>query len=234
MNALEPLLRVSLPPQAGPIVDFGYAAEPQKKWMVGFMRLYSWIYDWIAYPLFFNGILQGPPRESVVERLIPKDPGGPVLDLACGSGLITCLIAQQVYPRPVIGLDISLDMLERAHQRAQRLGLDNLTWIRGDAEQLPFKNASFHLAFNSNSLYFFPRPQQALQELHRVLKEGAPLKGFSVVRTPEAAWFTDTLNRLFRWGFAPPDAIETMVKAADFSEWEGALAGSMLLFSARR
>lgn len=198
------------------------------------MALYSWVYDWIAYPLFFNGILQGPPREAVVRQLIPRDPEGPVLDLACGSGLITCLIARQVHPRPVIGLDISLDMLRRADRRAKRMGLDNVTWMRGDAEALPFRDDTFNLVFNSNSLYFFPHPQQALHELFRVLKPQAPLKGFSVVRTPEAAWFTDTLNRLFGWGFAPSQAIETMVKQAGFSGWEGALQGSMLLFSARR
>ncbi|KXZ43497.1 hypothetical protein GPECTOR_88g440 [Gonium pectorale] len=107
-------------------------------------------------------------------------PGGRALDVCCGSGDLAFLLAKAVGPRgEVVGLDFAAEMLEdaSARQEAQRLEgaqprAANVTWVQGDAMQLPFPSSSFDAATMGYGLRNVADIPAALAELHRVLRPG--------------------------------------------------------------
>lgn len=99
------------------------------------------------------------------------------LDVCCGTGDLALRIADHVATRSgahVTGLDFSPNMLEVAARRlAQgKVTSDKLTWIRGDAQNLPFPDDTFDGAIVSFGLRNLTDLQQGLNELARVVKPG--------------------------------------------------------------
>lgn len=99
-------------------------------------------------------------------------PGDTCLDLCCGSGDLTLLLAEEVGKTgQVFGLDFSPGLLAQARQR---LGKQNLiTWVEGDALDLPFPDAYFDCATMGYGLRNTIDIPRSLAQLHRVLKPGA-------------------------------------------------------------
>jgi ubiquinone/menaquinone biosynthesis C-methylase UbiE len=110
------------------------------------------------------------------DRMLEMDalrPGERVLDVACGTGLVTFRAADAVAPNgAVVGTDISAEMVERARQIASDRGGANVTFERMDAEQLDLPDTSFDVALCALGLMYVPDPLQALREQLRVLKPG--------------------------------------------------------------
>jgi demethylmenaquinone methyltransferase / 2-methoxy-6-polyprenyl-1,4-benzoquinol methylase len=96
--------------------------------------------------------------------------GARVLDVAAGPGNVaTELIARGA--DHVTALDLSYNMLaEGARRGHQRIG-----WVNGDAQQLPFPDASFDAVTISFGLRNIPDPERALREFARVLRPGGRL-----------------------------------------------------------
>ena len=100
-------------------------------------------------------------------------PGETVLDVACGTGLVTLQAAQAVGPQGrVIGVDLSARMVQAAEQRAHARGLHNTRFARMDAEQLALADASSDVALCALGLMYLPEPEQAVREMARVLRPG--------------------------------------------------------------
>jgi ubiquinone/menaquinone biosynthesis C-methylase UbiE len=100
-------------------------------------------------------------------------PGDAVLDLACGTGLVTMRAAGAVGPEgSVLGVDLSGKMIEVATGRAEELGLGNVRFERMDGEALALPDASFDVALCALGLMYMPAPELALRELSRVLRPG--------------------------------------------------------------
>lgn len=101
--------------------------------------------------------------------------GGYCLDVCCGSGDLTLLLAQQVGPTgQVYGLDFSTQQLTVARQRSQQTQLaGSVHWQQGDALALPFAEAYFDAATMGYGLRNLTDIPQGLAELRRVLKPGA-------------------------------------------------------------
>jgi ubiquinone/menaquinone biosynthesis C-methylase UbiE len=98
-------------------------------------------------------------------------PGMQVLDLASGTGEPAISVASLVGPGgSVIGIDLNAGPLEIAAGRAQERGLHNLRFQSGDAQALPFADASFDLITSRLGVMFFDDVGRALREAHRVLK----------------------------------------------------------------
>jgi ubiquinone/menaquinone biosynthesis C-methylase UbiE len=96
-----------------------------------------------------------------------------VLDLACGTGLVTLNAARSVGPGgTVIGTDISGQMIEIARQRAREQQLSNVTFQRMDAETFDLPRAGFDVVLCSLGLMYVPDPQHAVREWLQVLKPG--------------------------------------------------------------
>jgi ubiquinone/menaquinone biosynthesis C-methylase UbiE len=98
-------------------------------------------------------------------------PGERVLDVACGTGLVSLAAAQAVGDRGhVVGIDISGQMVEAARRRAAQLGLRNANFARMDAENLALPDAGFDVVLCALGLMYMPDPAAALREMRRVLR----------------------------------------------------------------
>jgi len=103
-------------------------------------------------------------------------PGERVLDLACGTGLVTLAAARAVAPSGhALGTDLSGEMVALAAQRAQQQGVSNIGFTRMDAEQLAVADDSVDVVLCSLGLMYVPEPQQVLSEARRVLRPGGRL-----------------------------------------------------------
>jgi SAM-dependent methyltransferase len=118
-------------------------------------------------------------------------PGERVLDLACGTGLVTLPAARAVGPGgQVMGVDIADRMVEALCQQAAEAQLPQVTAKRMDAEQLALPDGSVDVVLCALGLMYLPDPQQALREIKRVLRPGG--------RTVLAVW-----GERARCGWAP-------------------------------
>ncbi|HET9229650.1 MAG TPA: methyltransferase domain-containing protein [Vitreimonas sp.] len=101
-------------------------------------------------------------------------PGERVLDVACGTGVVTRAAAAIVGPTGyVVGLDINPGMLATARRHAPP-GC-SIEWCEASAESIPFPDASFNVALCQMGLQFVPDKRAALGEMHRVLIDGGRL-----------------------------------------------------------
>ena len=118
--------------------------------------------------------LREPMIHSAIQTLQFK-PGSQGLDVGCGIGDITSLLAESVAPAGhVTGLDISPEMVTYARNAAAKAGLsDHLTFREGDMNQLPFKDDTFDWVWSSDCVGYAPiEPLPLIKELIRVVKPG--------------------------------------------------------------
>jgi SAM-dependent methyltransferase len=106
--------------------------------------------------------------EHCVLRLNPR-PGEKILDLATGTGWTSRVLARR--GAVVTGVDIAQGLLDAAERqaRAERLPI---AYRQGDAEQLPFENASFDALTSTCGVMFASRPEAAASEIARVVRPG--------------------------------------------------------------
>ncbi len=97
------------------------------------------------------------------------------LDVGCGPGELTLMLARSLPRGEVIGVDLCAEMLEIARRKAKAAGLKNISFRRGDALSLTFADGSFDLVASSFLLPWVPDPDRALREMVRVLREGGKL-----------------------------------------------------------
>jgi SAM-dependent methyltransferase len=99
-------------------------------------------------------------------------PGQRVLDVGCGTGVVAVTAARR--GAKVSGLDLSPDLLQRARENAVTAGVD-IDFLEGDAEALPYPDATFNIVLSQFGHIFAPRPEVAVREMLRVLKLGGRL-----------------------------------------------------------
>ncbi len=117
-----------------------------------------------------------------------------VLDVACGPGLVACAVA--AVARHITGIDLTPAMVEQARGRERSLGLSNLSWVVGDAQPLPFPDASFSRVITRYSFHHFSDPAGVFAEMVRVCRPGGRVTVADVyVTSPEQASAYDQLER---------------------------------------
>lgn len=112
--------------------------------------------------------------------------GARVFDLACGAGSQTLSAARRVGPKGhVVGCDISETMLEHARANARSAGLENISTLRGAAEELQIAPRSFDAVVCRLGLMLFSDPARALAAIRQAMKPNARI-GVVVFSTPAA------------------------------------------------
>jgi SAM-dependent methyltransferase len=117
-------------------------------------------------------------------------PGDEVLDVACGTGNAAIRAAEA--GAQVTALDLTPELLRAGERLAEEAGL-SIDWVEGDAEDLPFPDASFDVVLSTFGCMFAPRHAVAAAELARVLRPGGRLALFTW--TGAMAAFFDGLDR---------------------------------------
>lgn len=105
-------------------------------------------------------------------RSLNLQPGMRVLDVACGTGNLALPAAR--LGAVVTGVDIAPNLVEQARQNAKREGL-TVNFDEGDAENLPYADASFDAVITMFGAMFTPRPELTAAELKRVARPGGSI-----------------------------------------------------------
>jgi SAM-dependent methyltransferase len=99
--------------------------------------------------------------------------GESVLDVGTGTGVAAITAARA--GAKVTGLDLTPALLDQARENARIAHLPQIVWTEGDAEDLPYPDASFDVVVSQFAHMFAPRPEVAVTEMRRVLKSGGRL-----------------------------------------------------------
>jgi SAM-dependent methyltransferase len=122
----------------------------------------------------------------IISGLGRPERGGRYLDLGCSAGLYTRRLARALDGRgEVIGLDISPSMLREAARRSRKVGA-RASFVRADAHNLPFADASLSGVVCGGTLNELGDPARALHETRRVLEPGGRLAIMGILRARSA------------------------------------------------
>jgi arsenite methyltransferase len=103
--------------------------------------------------------------------------GERVLDLGSGAGTDSLVAAQMVGPEGrVVGIDMTPEMLAKARGAAAELGADNVEFVEGEVERLPFPDASFDVVISNGVIDLVPDKDAVFSEIHRVLVPGGRIQ----------------------------------------------------------
>lgn len=179
------------------------------------------------YQRYFVPAIGKPVALDLIEaaRLQPNER---VLDVACGTGVVTRLAAEQVGPGgTVAGLDVNPGMLATA--RAVTAADTGIEWYESPAEAMPLEAESFDVALCQMGLQFFSDRRAGLKEMRRVLAPGGravfslpgPIpavfevfeEGLARHVSPQAAEFASLVFSLH-----DPDEIRGLTEGAGFGE----------------
>jgi arsenite methyltransferase len=105
------------------------------------------------------------------------DSGERVLDLGSGAGTDSLVAAQMVGEEgSVTGIDMTPQMLAKARNAAAAMGVGNVTFVEGEAERLPFADASFDVVVSNGVIDLVPDKDALFAELYRVLAPGGRMQ----------------------------------------------------------
>jgi SAM-dependent methyltransferase len=120
--------------------------------------------DWDGFSVTIQAV-----GALVLDR-IGIEPGSDVLDVGTGSGGNVAIPAATLGAN-VVGLDVTPELFEHARRRAGEAGVE-VEWIEGDAQELPFADASFDRVISTFGAMFAPDHYRAAAELVRVCRPG--------------------------------------------------------------
>lgn len=108
-------------------------------------------------------------------RLLPSRPVRPaILDIGCGRGNSFALLETQFQPQHIAGIEIDPALLADAVRAGSQCSC-RVDVTLGNAEQLPYPDASFDVLFCHQSFHHIVKHREAMQEFYRVLKPGGLL-----------------------------------------------------------
>ncbi len=126
---------------------------------------------------------------------LPLDREFRVLDVAAGTGHLSRAIAPHV--REVAAIDITPEMLTRAREETTERNLDNISFVEGSAEQLPYEAVCFDLVVSRLAIHHFEDPMIQLREMVRVCKPNHTI-GIIDLLAPEDERVAESYNNLER------------------------------------
>lgn len=166
------------------------SAEPEKDFIFPTGR--AWAED-LGYPEELANVPEsavesfaGVANPWVMGRLAT---GERVLDLGSGAGTDSLIAAQMVGEHGhVTGIDMTREMLAKARAAAAEMGATNVEFVEGEAERLPFPDASFDVVISNGVIDLIPDKDAVFSELVRVLAPGGRIQVADVtIQNPVSA-----------------------------------------------
>ncbi|KAL4421210.1 hypothetical protein ABPG77_010085 [Micractinium sp. CCAP 211/92] len=180
-------------------------------------------------PTYEEGNSYHPAHAARVVELAALQPGERVLDVGCGTGLVTLPAARAVGPSgKVTGVDLSDGMIHQAAMKAEEQGLSNLRLLAADIEQCDFSEGRFDAILCSNAVPFLTDIPAGLAMLRRWLRPGGRLV-FNAPRGFASRAFKVLTDLLAKRGlrlddpsvlFEDEDSVRGMLAAAGFASVE--------------
>jgi ubiquinone/menaquinone biosynthesis C-methylase UbiE len=185
------------------------------------------VYDDVFVPRLFS-----PWAEVLLDRVALQS-GETVIDVACGPGSVTRLVAKRVGPTGrVFGCDFSAAMLALARAKAIATDSAPVDYAEAPADALPVAEATFDVAVCQQGLQFFPDRSAALDELHRALRPGGRLgiavwsaiddspvfaAMFEALREARGSELADRY-RAGPWGLTEAEDLDRLIAGAGFKD----------------
>lgn len=114
------------------------------------------------------------------------DNGESVLDIGCGAGVDTLVAAILAGPSgKAVGIDLTAEMLARARENLRKTSIENVSFQKASAEELPFPEQSFDVVISNGVFNLVPDKLKALKEVWRVLKPDGRLMMADQILTTE-------------------------------------------------
>ncbi len=162
-----------------------------------------------VYDELFGSVTRAARRAAI--RHINKSRGR-VLEVGVGTGIALPLYGKHL---EVVGIDLSLEMLEQARRRVARQGLGNVTaLLEMDASRLAFADACFDTVVAMHVVTVAPEPRRVMAELERVCRPGGEVilvNHFSAEAGPRAAIEQALAPFADRLGWRPEFPVETVL-----------------------
>ena len=131
---------------------------------------------------------------SVLVNRLPDGDGIKALDVATGTGYTAFRLAQKY--KLVVGLDVTGEMMQEARKLSAEKKLDNLVFVLGRSENMPFLDNTFDVVTCRRAAHHFSDKDKFVSEVRRVLKPGGTF-GFVDMVSPEDD-IDDSFNKLER------------------------------------
>jgi len=109
------------------------------------------------------------PITKPVLELMQIAPAHNILDLGCGAGWLSRILAKSVPEGRAVGMDISDEMIR--HARRASVEFANLVFILGEVNEIPWESNFFQRVISVESSYYWPDPAKGIREIYRVLAE---------------------------------------------------------------
>jgi ubiquinone/menaquinone biosynthesis C-methylase UbiE len=178
-------------------------------------------------------------EHRIARLLLGLTPGDGVLDVACGPGNFTREFAHVVGPTGLaVGIDASPSMLARAIDDTPAAEYDNVAYVRGDAVELPFRDAGFDAVCCFAALHMFAEPFRALDHMARVLTPGGRVAILTSCRlqSPPMQLWNEAMGRWLSGGqrMFDPDEITGALRERGFGDVNQRITGLTQFVGARK
>ncbi|MFE6366017.1 class I SAM-dependent methyltransferase [Streptomyces sp. NPDC057806] len=154
-----------------------------------------------------------------------------VLDVGCGAGRTTRLAARRAGLGRALGLDLSGPMLGKARESALHEGVENVSFVQGDAQVHPLEAEGFDAVISRYGMTFFSDPVAAFANLHRALRPGGRLAFICAAEAEANEWLAAlaSLKAIVPLGgfgkpggpgmfsLTDPDRVQSLLAAAGFT-----------------
>jgi SAM-dependent methyltransferase len=155
------------------------------------------------------------PLYSMMAKELDLQPEDDLLEVGCGSARMLAEHASHV--RHVTGLDASEIQVEMARKRlAERIAGGTAEIVLGDAMAMPCEDGRFSVISCLNCLKFVPDPQQALREMHRVLRPDGRLV-LTIDKQSDKWGRSGEVDAMGQWQWSEEDA-RRMMEEAGFAD----------------
>ena len=137
-----------------------------------------------------------------------------ILDVGCSTGYITRYVAQK-FDCEIIGVDLSILLLDIAEEESHKLKLNNISFKYANVESLPFSDNTFDIVYGEAITALVPDPIKVLHEYNRVLKPSGKIATLDLfMKESLSDEFIEETNEIMS------KVIGTQVKIRSFQEWK--------------